>query len=158
MQQAQDERRQARAIAVEEEHEYQAEGQLQHAAADLRAARQQPVAHLPQVRLDRGQQGRALLVQRLPPADQALANQRDATQPRRGIGQAVHLHVTHERRRIANVVSQVEPQPHQRQRHDQDPGSGQQAGRQGFAPAQRTRQQAHQRPAGKGQDGAPQQR
>jgi hypothetical protein len=32
------------------------------------------------------------------------------------------------------MIGQVEPQPHQRHRHDQDPGRGQQAGRQGFAP------------------------
>lgn len=146
------EQRQARAVAIEEEHEDQAQGQLQDAPAHLGATGQQPVAHLPQVRLDRHHQCRALFVDAVPPTHQALAHQRQAAQPCRGLGQAIHLDILDERRGITHVIRQVEAEPDQWSRYQQHPAQGQQTGGQGFAAVEPASQQTHQRPAGKSQD------
>jgi len=55
------------------------------------------------------------------------------------------------------AVDQVEAQPYQRHQHQQHPATGENGCGQGFAAAEPARQQAHQRPAGEGQDRPPQQ-
>ena len=128
-----DEHRQARAVPVEKEHEDNAQGQLKNPAADLRTARQQPVAHLPQVRFDRHDHGRTLLIDGVPHADQPLTDQRNASKPGRRFGQAFKLYIFDKRGGVTHVVCQVKTQPHQRPGHQQHPANGQDAGGQCFA-------------------------
>ncbi|MCY1562457.1 hypothetical protein D9M68_998600 [compost metagenome] len=62
LEQTVDERRQAGPVTVEKEHQDQAQGQLQHATADLRTAGQQPVADLAEVWTHGGEERRTLLI------------------------------------------------------------------------------------------------
>ncbi|MCY1428004.1 hypothetical protein D9M71_438740 [compost metagenome] len=87
-----------------------------------------------------------------------MADNGDTTQPGRRFGQAIDLHIANEGGGIAHMVGQVETQPYQRQGHNQHPQYREHTGGQGFAAVEQARQQAHQRPAGKRQDRAPEQR
>ncbi|MNE33694.1 hypothetical protein D3C80_1273800 [compost metagenome] len=153
-----DEHRQAWTIAIEKEHEDDAQGQFKDTATDLRAARQQPVADLSQVGLDRQHQRRTLLVDAVPESHQPLADQGHTTQPRRRFGQAIDLHILEQRGCVAHMVHQVEPQPHQRHRHQHHPAQRQHARREGFTTIEPAGQKTHQRPTGERQHRAPEQR
>jgi len=83
VQQAMDECRQAWPIAIEEEHQHQAQRQFEHPAADARAAHQEPVGDLADVGPNAGDQRRALLVHGAPEIQQCIAYQRNLTQPGR---------------------------------------------------------------------------
>ncbi|MCY1339193.1 hypothetical protein D9M69_250710 [compost metagenome] len=150
--------RHARAVAVEEEHQHQAQGQFEHAGTDLRAARQQPVADLAHVGLEAGEERRALLVDGGPQADQPAADQRHVVQPGRRRRQATQLHVLDQVHGVADVVGQVEAEHHQRHRHQQHPAQGEDRRRRRGVAIQPAGQQGHQRPAGEGQHGGPEQR
>ncbi len=149
---------QARPVAVEEEDQDQAEDQFQDPSADLRAARQQPVADLADIGLEHVEERHALLVDGVPPADQAVADQRYAGHPRRRRRQALDLEILQQLHQRANVVRQAEAEPDQRQCHQDDPAQGQQARRQRLAATEQAREHAHQRPTGESQHRGPEQR
>jgi len=106
----------------------------------------------------RDHQRRALLVDAVPHGYQPFADKGDRTQPGRRFGKAVDLDILDQPYRIAHMIRQVEPHPHQRHRHQQHPAQSQDPGRQGFTSAQPAGQQAHQRPTGERQHRAPEQR
>ncbi|MNK91353.1 hypothetical protein D3C87_1114470 [compost metagenome] len=151
-------RRQTRPVTIEKEHEDDAQGQFENTAADLRAARQQPVTHLPQIRLERHHHRRALLIDAVPDAYQPLAHKGNRTQPDRCFGQPLDLRILDECGGIAHMIGEVETQPHQRCRYQHHPAQRQQCRRQRLAAIEPTGQQAHQRPTGKRQDRAPEHR
>ncbi|MCY1534180.1 hypothetical protein D9M68_695420 [compost metagenome] len=150
--------RHAWTVAVEEEHQHQAQHQLDDAAADLRAARQYPVAGLAHVGPEAGEEGRALSVDGMPGAHQPLTHQGDLRQPVRRRRQAFHLHVLHQLGGIAHMLGEVAHQPDQRQGHQHHPAGREEGCGGGFAAIEQVAQKAHQRPAGKRQHGGPEQR
>ncbi len=157
-QQAEHEGGQARTVPVEEEGEDDAQGQFQNPAADLRTACQNPVTDLPQVWFERRHERRALLIDGGPQRYQPFANQRNTCQPLRWIRQAVDLNVLDQAGCVTHMVGEIEAQPHQRRRYQQHPAQAHHQRSQRFTALEPAGQQTHQRPAGKGQHRAPDQR
>ena len=150
--------RKGRTVTVEEEDQHQAKHHFEHAAANLRTARQQPVADFTQIRAGTGEQRRTTGIDVIPENHQALAHQRQTPQPGGWLGQTIDLHGLEQSQARLDMVGQVETQPHQRRRQHQHPHQGQQGRGRRHPDLEWPGQQAHQRPTGEGQYRRPKQR